>query len=669
MKLYLCEKPSQANDIGQVLGGMKKQSGYLESKDTLITWGFGHLLECAPPHVYEPSAKTWQLEGLPIIPDEWQMQVKHDDKGGAKKQFELIKKLLKKVDEVVIATDADREGEVIAREILEACGFHGTLKRLWLSALDGASIQKALQQIKPGAQTQSLYQAGLARQRADWLMGMNLTRAVTKAFGFLNLGVLSVGRVQTPTLNLVVARDLAIENFSTTRHYGLKATVQLHPDYTLSADWQPEEAMLDSLGYIQRIDTVEAVLKTLQGQSACVTQFENKPKTTHVPVCLSLSTLQTLASSQLGLGAKTTLEIAQSLYEKHKATTYPRTDCGYLPVSQFQDAPDILNQVKTYLPEFKQFIENCDLTYQSNTWNDKKVTAHHGIIPTTNTQVGVSNFNTQERAVYALIIKYYLAQFLGDYEYQALTLQCSIASQSFKATAQTPRHLGWKQAFTIDKSEPETNSPFESSLNLTVGDTLKVTDLTISTKDTKAPARFTEGTLIQAMKNIGNAMDEKAHQKIFKSISGIGTEATRANIIENLLQKKYLAKEKKTIVSTPKGRALVKLLPDALVSAVTTAQWEEHLESIVSETITLDKFMQAQAAFLKKTLQVLILKAKVQKSGQLKEGLLIPCPETACEDIVLKKQGKKSAYWQCQSGTCGERFANTNDAPGQRFTK
>ena len=321
MQLYLCEKPSQARDISRVLGARQKGDGCLMGDDKIVTWCFGHLLEMASPDAYDEAFKRWSFETLPIVPSRWKLEVKKD----ARKQFKIIQELLKKASSVVIATDADREGETIAREILELCRWQGRIERLWLSALDDSSIRKALDNILPGAKTEPLYYAGLGRARADWLVGMNLTRAYTligKQHG--HDGVLSVGRVQTPTLNLVVERDLLIEQFKPTAYYELIAEFGTTTG-NFNAKWQPPQSVSDTEGRCTNQQAALKVAQRIDARQGTITKATTELKKEPAPLPFDLSSLQQEASRRWGMGAQEVLDTAQALYETHKALTYPRT--------------------------------------------------------------------------------------------------------------------------------------------------------------------------------------------------------------------------------------------------------------------------------------------------------------------------------------------------------
>lgn len=649
-KLVICEKPSQARDIAAVLGAKQSHEGYLSGNGYWVTWCLGHLLALAPPESYADNLKPWRLSALPVVPSTWQLLPNPKTKS----QLSVIEKLLKKISYVLVATDADREGDVIGRELLDYFGYKGVVERLWLSALDEASIKKALAKLLPGQSTENLYQAGLGRQRADWLIGMNMTMATSALFGEAGQGVLSVGRVQSPTLNLIVERDREIENFKPKDYYELFLSLK-QDDQLFKVKWQPREEYCDEAGHCLNADYVKQLLVKCQGQMASVESFSDDEKSVSAPPCFALSNLQKLCNSQLGLSAKDTLATAQSLYEKHKATTYPRTDSGYLPIAQFAEAPIILAALKKNDAAFETLIDACDTNFKSPTWDDKKVTAHHGIIPTQNSAVDIHAMSETERKVYDLIVRYYLAQFLGDYTYRLRKVGLSCQGENFTASSQTPIRQGFKAATepavkqklaeeADDLSEMQTSENENMLPLLKTGERLPVVNAQIETKKTKPPARFTEGSLITAMKNIAKYVDAADLKKTLKETAGIGTEATRADIIEKLLQRQFIERQKKQLVSTEKGRSLIDLLPEMMKDPGTTALWEQKLEAIASNEATLHEFMQAQAAHLDDMLKALAKDSATKSVGDKKSH---PCP--LCQSPMKRRQSKKGFFWGCSS--------------------
>lgn len=660
----ICEKPSQGRDIARLLGATTRKEGHLEGNGYWVTWCVGHLLSMAPPETYSSDCKPWRWSALPVVPDTWQLIPNPN----TTQQLAIVQRLLQQTNHVWIATDADREGDVIGREILAYSGFKGTVERLWLSALDDTSILRAIKNIKPDAFSRGLYQAGLGRQRADWLIGMNVTMATTVAFAQDN-EVLSVGRVQSPTLALVVDRDQRIESFTIAYYYDLVIQVKSPDGVSFEALWEvPEEARCLQRSIAEGVMTGLASSPTLT-----VMSYVSEEKRQTPPLGLSLSTLQTLASAKWGYTAKQTLAIAQSLYEHHKAITYPRTDCGYLPESQYPDAAIIVPLLQRD-PRYSNLP--LDLNHKSPIWNDRKITAHHAMIPTTNPHVDVTQFTEGDRHVYDLIVQYYLAQFMGDYVYTRQAVTLSFNEHRFIAKAKTPMVLGWRSLIPMDEEEQPSTLPV-----LTEQAICHYQQGTVQEKKTKPPARFTEGTLISAMKNIAQYLDDSQAKKILKATAGIGTEATRAAIIETLLHREYLRREGKTLISTPKGRRLISLLPKTLTNPLLTAQWESELASIAENQGTLDQFMQAQTKALHEMLASyeppvaftcqqcqLPLKRRKGKRGDIFWGCagypnckvvypdqggkplipadIHPCP-TCQQGILQLREGKRGKFWGC----------------------
>lgn len=435
------------------------------------------------------------------------------------------------------------------------------------------------------------------------LLPDNLTMAATSLFSQRGQSVLSVGRVQTPTLKLVVDRDKEIENFKSKDYFVLLVQFTTANQETFWATWQVPHDIEDEEGHCLNKEIAESASNKIKGQSAIVGKFSESKKQQSPPLCLSLSALQKLASSRFGFSAKKTLEFAQSLYEKHKATTYPRTDCGYLPESQFAEANSILKNVALIHPELKAIITQCDVKIKSSTWNDKKITAHHGIIPTANSQIDIKQMSLDELKLYDLICRYYVAQFLGDYIFNQRSVLVHCQNEAFKATSSTPVALGWKLALQEPSEETLSSIPL-----LKQGEHLNTQEQRLEAIQTKPPVRFTEGTLIDAMKNIGKYVTNPELKKVLKETAGIGTEATRANVLETLLRREYLVRQGKQLISTQKGRALINLLPNAITDPATTAQWEQELENIADGNMTLDTFLQRQAENLEALLDALATK-------------------------------------------------------------
>lgn len=684
-KLFVCEKPSQAKDIARSLGAGEKGDGCLMGNGVTITWAFGHLLEQAPPDHYDESLKFWDLGKLPVIPGEWQMNVKPD----GKKQFGVISRLIKQASEVVIATDADREGEVIAREMLDLCGWRGKTSRLWLSALDDASVKKALNNILPGEKTRPLYFAGMCRSRADWLVGMNLTMAYTSAFGAGGgkKGVLSVGRVQTPTLALVVERDRVIEGFKPKDYFEM-AGIFSCKNGDIPCRWLAPAVAVDEEGRCVNRQVVEQAYKKAQGKTGHVVKTETRPEREPAPLPFDMSTLQQEASRRWGASAKDVLDAAQALYETHKATTYPRTDCQYLPTSQHGDAPGIFAAIAPRAEDLGTLVRQANHGFKSRVWNDKKITAHHAIIPTANNAVNVSRMSPLEQKIHDLVCRRYIAQFLGDHEYLASEIEIACEGEMFRATGRVTTKPGWKL------SEPKSAAPLsktgnktgkkkpvddedeaeESTVSLpqvTQNEAVKNIDLQIHNKKTTPPPRYTEGTLIAAMKSIGKMVTDPKLKAVLKDTAGIGTEATRAGIIETLFLREYIRKEgKKQLASTDKGRALIDMLPAALTDPATTARWEQALEGVAEGKVRMEDFMRLQEELVRELVGKVKLEAKnrprpnAASAGNAGDPQY-PCP--ACRKPMRRIQGGKGFFWGCTGYPgCNTTLPDNEGKPGAR---
>ncbi|WP_431064510.1 DNA topoisomerase III [Methylotuvimicrobium sp.] len=663
--LYLCEKPSQAKDIARVLGANQRRDGYFEGPQTIVTWCFGHLLEMAAPEDYDPELKTWRFETLPIIPGQWVWKVRKD----AKKQYNIIVGLFKKVDEIVISTDADREGESIAREVMDRGGWKGPVSRLWLSALDDQSIRKALANRLPGERTASLYAAAVSRSKADWLVGMSLSRLYTlsaRQSGYEG-GVMSVGRVQTPTLKLVVDRDRTIENFKPVPYYDVMATFQPSDRESLTGQWQVPDDLSDDEGRCLKRAAAQAVADRCRGKTAVISSAVTKRVKESAPLPYSLSALQQEASNRLGMGAQQVLDTAQALYETHKLTTYPRTDCDYLPQAQYESAADIIEVLKGD-DEFRTIAECADSSIRSKAWNDNKITAHHAIIPT-----GVKRkraLDTNESRLYGLIVRRYLAQFYHDHEYDQTMIELAMGDDRFKSTGKRVIEAGWKLALQtsdqLHKNDQQDMNDQETELpKLSKDDRVSVVDCRVDDKQTKPPARYTEGTLIQAMKNVGKFVENPALKKRLKETSGIGTEATRASIIELLLKRGFIDKQKKNyLVSSDKARSLIDALPEPVKDPATTAVWEQALEDIAQGNGNPDRFVEDQARMVTR----LVEQVRQGVPAELKAlGANTPsyeCPE--CGHPLVRRNGKKGFFWGCrQYPECQVVLPDDNGKPGK----
>lgn len=604
MRLFICEKPSQAADIAKHVGASQSGQGYRTGRGVTVTWCIGHLLEQSPPEHYKPELAVWSLDHLPVLPAQWHMDVKVATRG----QYAVVAKLLKQAAEVVVATDADREGEVIAREVMQLAGYRGPVKRLWLSSLDDASVRKALGRLLPGEKTAPLYYSGLGRARADWLAGMNLTMALTKAFGGGRGGVVHCGRVQTPVLALVVRRERAIRSF-VPKPYCVLKTVWEISGALIPMTWHAPAEHTDADGHCVDARYVSAVASRVKCMVGRLVAVERDDKAEQTPLPYSLSSLQKEASARFGMGAQQVLTIAQSLYEKHKATTYPRTDCEYLPMSMHTEAQQVCAAIQAADPAMATLVGVADFADTSRAFNDKRITAHHAIIPTLNTGVRPGEMSAQEHLLYDLIRRRYIAQFLGAYKYQETRIQGKCEGELFFATGRIPLVPGWKRAYADmvtpapvrktkvknEKSEDEEVSKDLALPSVELGQQIINRTAEVVKTQTKPPKRYTEGTLVAAMESIDKEIEDPRLKKVMqnKEKAGIGTDATRGATLEGLFKRGYFAREGKTILPTARGEQLVEIVEKVvphMADPVLTALWEDHLAKVEDGSLPLATF-------------------------------------------------------------------------------
>jgi DNA topoisomerase-3 len=630
MILYIAEKPSLARAIAAVLPKpQQKQAGCIRlANGDVVSWCVGHLLEQAEPEDYEPRYKKWLAVDLPIVPQQWQLKPRQ----GCVTQLRLLKKLIKDADTLVHAGDPDREGQLLVDEVLHWAGTAksklASARRLLINDLNPAAVTKALQQLRANNEFSALSASALARSRADWLYGINLTRAYTlqgQQSGYR--GVLSVGRVQTPVLGLVVRRDAEIANFVSTTHYQVQAQLQTAAGECFSALWQPSaacEPYQDSEGRVLSRQLAELVQRKVSQQPAKVEQLTRRQKTIAAPLPLNLSTLQIEAAKRYGLSAQQVLDICQQLYEQQQLITYPRSDNRYLPRSHHQDAPAVTAAILQQLPALALAVRQADLNLRSKAWDDTKVEAHHAIIPTAN-KVAPGRLSASAQKVYQLIAHYYLAQFYPAALQDEQKVSISINGGHFLASATTERQAGWKGLFRADPAKHITHEqageaePAATGLPaLTEGQLLHSADACLLEKQTQPPAAFTDATLLAAMTGISRYVKDPAVRQILKDTDGLGTEATRAGIIELLFKRGYLLRQGKTIVATDTGKALIAALPERLTLPDLTAQWEAALAEMSQRQLSYPQFMLP----LQQQLQQLVQEAAV--SGRLQLTAALP---------------------------------------------
>ena len=598
--VILAEKPSQARSYVEAFQKSTKKQGYFEVSDpvlpenTKITFGFGHLVELATPDKYDSKYKKWALSNLPIFPEKYKFIVGADKK----KQFNIVKDLLNEADTIIVATDSDREGENIAWSIMTKAGVNlksKTLKRLWINSLEQEAILDGFRNLKDGWDYYPAYKEAQTRQISDWLVGMNGSPLYTLLLQQAGAkGVYSIGRVQTPTLYMVYQRDLAIKNFKPEPYFELNAKI--------SADTQEFEAKLDPYKRFkdeERLNTFMGAKGVQKGQQdGLIKGVQKQQKKTSSPRLFSLSSLQSEINKRYHASASDTLKAVQSLYEA-KLLTYPRTDCNYITDQEFNYLVKNLNQ---YLGLLSNQVSLKQTKPQARYVNGKKVQEHHAIIMTKTvpTTEKLNSLPKLEKQVYDMVLRTTLAMFADQYEYEETTILTRVGEALFKATGKVPTNQGWKLLFKADKT---TNKDKEETILPAVekGQAVKA-DLTADKKLTKAPVPFTEGTLITAMKTAGKTLDDEEAQAILKDTEGIGTEATRANILDGLKKKKYLATQKNKIHVTEQGITLCKTveLEPLLTSPEMTAKWEVALKQISQKKRTQENFLGQIQKFIEK---------------------------------------------------------------------
>ena len=641
MRLFLCEKPSQGKDIGRILGATQRGEGCLNGSGVTVTWCIGHLVEAAAPEVYDAALKRWSLEQLPIIPQQWRVEVKPK----TATQFKVVKALLAKATQLVIATDADREGELIAREIIDLCGYRGPIERLWLSALNDASIRTALAKLRPSAETLPMYYSALARSRADWLVGMNLSRLFTvlgRQAGYD--GVLSVGRVQTPTLKLVVDRDREIAAFVSVPYWAIDVSLSAGGQ-TFTAQWVAPDASTDDAGRCLRQPVAQQAAQQIRAAgSAQVVSVETERVREGPPLLFDLGTLQEVCSKQLGLDVQETLEIAQALYETHKATTYPRSDSGYLPESMFAEVPTVLDSLLKTDPTLAPIMGQLDRAQRSRAWNDSKVTAHHGIIPTLE-PANLSAMSEKEQAVYRLIRAHYLAQFLPHHEFDRTVADLSCGQQKLVATGKQVVVKGWLLVLAEPEREGSADEDGDAPRSqvlpaLRDGMACQVAGADIKALKTMPPKPYTQGELVKAMKGVARFVTDPRLKQKLKDTTGIGTEATRANIISGLIARGYIVKKGRSIRASDAAFTLIDAVPAAIADPGTTAVWEQALDMIEAGQLTLDVFIGKQAAWIS---QLIAQYGSTSLSIKVPQGPA--CPQ--CGAPTRQRTGKSGPFWSC----------------------
>jgi len=649
MRLFIAEKPSLAAAIAaQLPGTANKTRTHIAVGDDVVTWCVGHILEQCMPEDYDPALKQWSVDTLPIAPTLWKLKIKDGMQG----QVKAIADLLKRADVVINAGDPDREGQLLVDELLIYLGNRKPVKRVLVNDYNEKPVRKALAEISDNTaqQFKGWYESALARSRFDWLFGLNLTRAYTLAARRIGYdGVLSVGRVQTPTLGLVVARDLAIENFKPIPFFTLTAQVQ-HANGAFAANWRakPDQPGRDDEGRLVDATVAKALAARLTGKPASIVKYEKKPANEHAPLPFSLSSLQMAANRRYGLTAQQVLDICQALYETHKLTTYPRTDCNYLSDAQHVNAAQIIGVVVANIPELAAVSKKADINRKSPAFNDEKVTAHHAIVPTDRC-METTALKEDERKVYDMIVRAYLAQFFPPRQFLKTDIEVSIDGEKFTAKGKTPVAAGWSEIYAQPEAADEADDDAEDDGKqalpvMAQGDSAQCRQCIPNARATTAPPRFTEELLLGAMKEIQKHVDDPAAKARLKECKGIGTEATRAGIIEELKKRQFIGAPKagsKQLISTPAGRGLIAALPEHAKSPALTGICEQALDMVAAGRISGDDFIARNLQLITKLV-----------ADAATATLNVPVtPKVACPDCktgqLKKRAGKNGAFWSC----------------------
>ncbi|WP_373249662.1 DNA topoisomerase III [Mediterraneibacter gnavus] len=641
--LVIAEKPSVGRDIARVLHCNKKTNTYIEGTDYIVTWALGHLVTLADPEQYDEQYKTWNMDTLPMLPEHWKLVVIKQ----TGRQFHAVKELIfrKDVSDIIIATDAGREGELVARWILDKAGNQKPLKRLWISSVTDKAIREGFQNLRPGKSYEPLYRAAVARAQSDWVVGINATRALTCKYN----AQLSCGRVQTPTLAMIAAREEEIRTFKPVPYYGLKAAVG-----GITFTWT--DARSGSSRSFDK-DRIQAI-KQASAPSLLVTDVRKKLKKTFAPALYDLTALQREANQKFGFSAKQTLNIMQRLYENHKVLTYPRTDSRYLTT-------DIV-------PTLKERLKACavgpyskiagrlsmqKLQANKSFVNDSKVSDHHAIIPTEQF-VQLDHMSNEERKIYDLVVRRFLSVLSPACEYEETSISGTIGEERFSAKGNFIKSAGWREVYESgytdgeDEDEEQTTFSQISLPDVQKGETLPVTALTITEGKTKPPACFTEGTLIAAMENPVKYLKHKDKDvvKTLGETGGLGTVATRADIIEKLFNSFLMEKKGNEIHITSKGKQLLSLVPSDLKSPELTASWEMRLQAIAKGKESDKAFMKEIEHYTKALIQEI-----KSADGTFRHDNMTrtKCPE--CGKFMLEVNGKHGKMLVCQDRECGHK--------------
>lgn len=653
--LVIAEKPSVGRDIARVLKCTRKLNGAIEGNNYIVTWGLGHLVTLADPEDYDKKYKEWKMEHLPMKPNPFKLEVIKQ----TGKQFAAVKSQIHRNDvgEIIIATDAGREGELVARLILLKTGSKKPIKRLWISSVTDKAIKEGFEHLKDGHAYDALYDAAMCRAEADWLVGINATRALTCKYN----AQLSCGRVQTPTLAMIAKREAQIKNFTPRSYYGMTAKGR-----ELTLTWQDQK----SKGFRSfDKERIHGILKNIENKDGVVADIKKTPKKTYAPLLYDLTELQRDANKRFGYSAKETLNIMQRLYENHKVLTYPRTDSRYLSKDIIPTLKDRLQACGTgpYRKAASAVIKK-PLPSKMAFVNDAKVSDHHAIIPTEQF-VDLTHMTNEERKIYDLVVRRFLAVLYPPFEYEQTQVTVNIGQETFLASGKTVKSPGWKEVYesASDTEDEEENGEDGISLKgqtlpeLQKGQVLKNLHISLTEGKTKPPAPFNEATLLSAMENPTAYMDsqDKTMAKTLGETGGLGTVATRADIIEKLFNSFLMEKRGKDIYLTSKAKQLLELVPEGLKQPELTADWEMRLSQIAKGKLKRQTFMKDIDRYTDEVLGEI----KAGKGTFRHDNLTnTKCPN--CGKRMLAVKGKNSEMLVCQDRECGyrETVARTSNA-------
>ena len=656
--LVIAEKPSVARDIARVLRCGRNQNGALEGDQYIVTWGLGHLVTLADPEDYDPKYKTWKMEDLPMMPEQFKLEVIKQ----TGKQFSAVKAQLQRKDvgEIIIATDAGREGELVARLILEKTGCRKPIKRLWISSVTDKAIKDGFAKLKNGHEYDNLYDAAMCRAEADWLVGINATRALTCKYN----AQLSCGRVQTPTLAIIAGREEEIKNFVPKPYYGIAAKSQTPP---LTLTWRDEKSKSFRSFDKERVEGIMKKIEAGSGQGL-VTEVKRIPKKTYAPQLYDLTELQREANRKFNYSAKETLNIMQRLYENHKVLTYPRTDSRYL-------SSDIVPSIKERLEacgvgpyrKLAGRLMNQKIVAKPSFVDDKKVSDHHAIIPTEQF-VQLDHMTVEERKIYDLVVRRFIAVLYPPFEYEQTELTVELAGENFAAKGRIVKSAGWREVYEGQDDDEDDGEDSERQEiraqklpDVKRGDRIPKLSVTMTEGKTKPPAPFNEATLLSAMENPTAYMEskDKAMAKTLGETGGLGTVATRADIIEKLFSSFLLEKRGKDICLTSKAKQLLTLVPEDLRKPELTADWEMRLSKIADGKLKRAAFMKDIRSYSNE----LISQIK-SGEGQFRHDNVTNTKCPVCGKRMLLVKGKNSEMLVCQDRECGHRetVARTSNA-------